>query len=313
MKLKKIITALMAIMILSLSVSVSADFVDMPNDYTRPALERAVANGLLKGTSETEISPYDTLTRAQMGAILVRSLGATAKADISGFGDVSSKEWYYDEMSRAVAMGAFYGDGSNLNPDAEITFEEAFCVLSRVYDLQYINENILNNCSDASAISDWALNDTKKMLTGGYWSLDGEGKINPQRPVMRVEFAIMMDNLVSTYITKPGTYTDIGEGNVLVKCEGVTFDKTTSMNDIFIADSVKGTTVFDDIDIERIVIRGGTASIKGTVGNVRAIRPSTVINLVSGQYKVKEQCKDGKKGLINAVHEKSYINLSTSL
>lgn len=313
MKIKKIFSVILAISLLSLTLSVSADFVDMPNDDTKPILERAVANGLLKGTSDTEISPYETLTRAQMGAILVRSLGAKTKANMSTFGDVSSREWYYDEMSRAVGMGAFYGDGYNLYPNDEITFEEAFCVLSRVYDLQYIDENVLNSCTDASDISDWAIEDTKKILTGGYWKIGDDGKLNPKKPVMRVEFAIMMDNLVTTYITEPGVYKELPIGNILVKCEGVTFEGTKTMDDIYIADSITGTTTFNNVDIERIIIRGGAASISGTVGNVRAIRPSTVINLLSGQYKIKDNCKDGNKGLISAVHERSYINLSSSI
>ena len=130
--------------LLSAAVAVSAyagvfaeSFSDMPNDWRTAAIENAVANGLISGMGDGTVAPDANITRAQMAAIIVRALGARNAADISMFADVSQDAWYYDELAKAVYMNAFSGDGQNMNPENNITFQECFTVLSRVFGLYY--------------------------------------------------------------------------------------------------------------------------------------------------------------------------------
>ena len=116
-----------------------ADFSDMPEEpVARQALETAVANNLLTGYETGEIKPDNNIKRAEMAAIIVRAFGAKNNADISNFIDMNPNQWYYDAMSKAVAMEVFQGDGINLNPESNITYQEAFAVLARVFDFQIV-------------------------------------------------------------------------------------------------------------------------------------------------------------------------------
>ena len=302
-------------MIVSLvSVSAFAAFVDMPkNEAEKAALTRAVENGLIKGISDTEIAPYMTLTRAQMGTIVVRAMGATREVKLTNFKDTPKKAWFYTDMSRAVAMGAFQGDGGNaLYPNKEITYQEAFLVLSRVFDLRYEKADALDGYADKDSVASWAKSGVAKIVSGGYY--DG-AKLNPTSPISRVEFAKIMDKLVTTYIDTPGTYKELPKGNTLVRCDGVVFDgvefeQTGSVYEgdiVIIGDGVKEVE-FKNIKGVNAAVRGGNATISGEVGLIRTAASDAYLIPVMGKFSVREYA-DGTKGVIDASVDGSYIVL----
>ena len=297
-----------------LSASAFAAFVDMPSDEAgKAALEKAVSNGLLNGVGNDMIAPYDIITRSQMGAIIVRAMGADNEADISKFTDVSKDKWYYSEMAKAVYMGAFEGDGgSNLYPDKAITYQEAFLVLSRVFDLRYIDENCLESYVDKDFVASWAEEGVKKIISGGYFSSD---MIGPSSPINRMEFAKVMDKLVANYIDEPGTYKELPQGNTLVRCDGVILDgiaanganNNTEGSLIIIGDGVSSVDIIN-ADGVHAVVRGKNANLSGCFGVVRAVVSGTSLTPDTKNISVKTYA-DGTKGVISAAVDGSYINL----
>lgn len=263
----KKVAAVCAMVAVSLSVSVTAfadTFSDMPNDWRTGAIENAVKNGLLSGMGDGTISPDTAVTRAQMAAIIVRALGAGESADISSFTDVSEDKWYYNEFAKAVYMNAFSGDTDNrLNPDSPITFQECFTVLSRVFGLcnritEEETEKYLSSYPDGSEVAEWARNYYASVLKGEYWNGGTSKLLRPKEYIKRGEFAVVMDNLIKTYITEPGEYKELPEGNVLVKCDGVVLDGLNFNSDVIIADAVSpdGVSLKDVVLYKRLVIRG---------------------------------------------------------
>lgn len=288
--------------------SVFADFTDMPNDSSRQALENAVKNGLLTGYDTGEIKPYDNITRAQMAAIITRAFGAESTADLSSYKDMKEGQWYYDAMSKAVAMNAFQGDGENLNPESNITFQEAFAVLARVFDLQssydiekivaeikkeaapsQMNTEALDKFSDKAEIADWAVPTTLAIVEGGYWS-GKDGALTPTAYINRSEFATVMDNLVQVYIDAPGEYTnEETDKNVLVRSKDVTLDNVKGEKSaVFVGDSADNVTLGSGVDIDKLVVRGGNVMAKGTYNQIRMIGHNIVTD-ISEVTKVKVQ------------------------
>ncbi len=297
---KTTVAAIMSAATMLSAASVFADFPDMPEDETRVALENAVENGLLTGYETGEIKPYDNITRAQMGAIIVRALGATQTADLSEFKDMNESQWYYDAMSKAVAMGAFQGDGENLNPEANITFQEAFAVIARIFDLQssqdmdkiYLSTKkiealpeytttALDEYTDSDKVAEWAFPTTLAIVEGRFWAPESK-ELRPTEYINRVEFAVLMDNLITTYVDEPGEYTEFEEGNVLVRSKDVVIDNVVGEKvDIFIGDGVDGeVTLGEGINVNRFIQRGGTVNVeKGNYNQVRVNGHNCVANL----------------------------------
>ena len=275
--MKKIIKLLATVLafcaVITSSVAFAQEFVDMPNNWTTAALKRAVENGLLNGDGD-KIMPDDNITRAQMAAIIVRAFGENTPADISKFVDVSADKWYYEEFARAVNMKAFSGsDDTHLDPENFITYQECFTVVSRVFALEEpADYSCLEQFSDYAKIDEWAKPHMAQVVGNGYWT-GIDGKLKPKDYITRSEFAVLMDNLVKTYINTPGVYRDLPQGNILIKSEGVIIEGLQTDDLIIIGDGLDEAknTQINLINLNHtstIVVRGGHVVITGTINDI---------------------------------------------
>ncbi len=303
--------SLLAAGALAFSVSAAAlaqEFVDMPDNWTTSALQNAVENGLLSGDGD-RIMPDDNITRAQMAAIIVRAFGATETADISRYTDVSADMWYYDEFSKAVAMGAFQGDGNLLKPDDFITFQECFSVVfntfflpepevydeaSNTYVMEDLDE-ILKDFSDKDEIADWAKVYAASIVKNGYW--DGiNGELTPTEYITRSEFAVLMDNLVKTYVNEPGTYTEFPEGNVMIRTPGVVLDNVNTAYDIYVGEGagLNGVEI-NNVTAQTLLLRiGGELSVSGDFGRLLIESPLLTADISQATFDYIASCEGSK-------------------
>lgn len=126
------------------------DFKDVDGHWAYNALDWAVENGVMTGTSEDTMSPDGFLTRAQMATMIDRLYGAYKGADISAFTDVAMGSWYYDYIAQAVQMGTLAGyDGNIMRPNDHITREQAIVVIARALCLMMEYDEDLSKFSDA--------------------------------------------------------------------------------------------------------------------------------------------------------------------
>ena len=276
--MKKLLAILMICILSVSSVAFAADFVDMPNDWSTAAIENAVENGLMTG-SDGYVYPNNNMTRAEMATIMVRACGATNDADISAFTDVSTSDWFYSAMSKAVAMGAFNGSDNRLNPENNITRQEAFVVLSRVFGLdtnEKTDVSVIDTFKDAAQVADWARSGVAAIISKGYVG-GADGYLNPTANITRAEFAVVMDRLVKYYIDDPETTTLPADGNVMIRVGGLKIDGVVTDKMVVIGDGV-GTSEMSMVNADlkdALVVRGGeNVMIDGGFANVKIIMPN---------------------------------------
>ncbi|MGI6040458.1 MAG: S-layer homology domain-containing protein, partial [Eubacteriales bacterium] len=288
---KRILSVFMALCILLGCMSTvfasepeAKEFSDMPENWATEALESAVANGLLRG-ADGKIMPDSPLTRAQMAAIIVRAFAAIDKSDISTYVDVRSSDWFADDIAKADKMGVMqgYGDGI-MNPNGNITREQAFTVLARALKLAPASD-IDVSFQDVDEISEWAKGPVYALVNAGYVQ-GSNGRLNPKSSIRRDEFAQLMYNLIKQYITDGGEYTEVAEGNIMVNAPGVTLKGVTIDGDLIIGDGVgDGEVILDDVIVTgRLVVRGGGENsiiIRGSssISNVIVARVDGVVRV----------------------------------
>lgn len=307
-------TAFFAVLIFMLiSVNAFAEFSDMPSGEDGDCLQRAVNNGLLTGYEDGTIRPGNPIKRSEMAAIMVRALGAKNMADISSYTDVSVSSWYHDDMAKAVEMEAFKGSSpQTLNPESEITRQEALIVLSRVFSLPSQNISVLERYTDSDSVSEWAREEVSKVVGGNY--LPEIQLLRPLDNMTRLEFAQIMDKLVSFYITESGVYTpeNMPQGNILVKADNVSFKGVSNDKTIYIGDGVKSQTVVSDSDLSYIIIRGGNLVFNsGKCYYARAIGKNTKITLTQNAMEFLKPYENGKYGSFYARPGYGEIHLSS--
>ncbi|GAB1475542.1 hypothetical protein MASR2M70_03740 [Bacillota bacterium] len=271
-------------------ISAGPAFADMPDNWSTAALNNAVENQLIRGYEENGtklIKADNSLTRAEMAAVVNRAFASASLADISKAADVESWAWYAKDMAKAVKMGTFALD-TKMRPGDKITRQEAFAVLSRAFKLAGADDKYkaLDKFSDKGNIAAWALKDLDGMAAAGYIQ-GSDGKLNPTANITRAEFAVVMNNLVKQYIDEAGTVTQVvAAGNVMVRVPGVTLKNVTVKGDLIIADGVgEGDVTLDNVKVEgRTVVRGGGENsivIKGN-SNIGKI----IVSKIDGKVRV---------------------------
>ena len=304
MKKTKIISFVSALA-MTLSVGITAGaFDDMPQGEMGEALQIAVDAGLINGIDDKTIAPYENITRAQMAAIVTRAFSANKNAVIT-FNDVADNAWYSDVVSKAVKMGAFEGDdNNNFNPENNITFQETYLVLSRIFGFDAYkpaNKDILlGDCgisvldpfSDKDEFADWAKDGGKYIVGNGGWQ-GIDGKLKPTEYITRGEFAMLMDSIVDVYIDKPGTYNGLGDGLIMVRCGGVTIENLKSNHNLVITYGVdeRGCEVKNSVVNGVTLVLGGVDKtpkmVKTFDGTMKELPDESYVNLNGHFYDVR--------------------------
>ncbi len=154
--MKKITALLLTIAFFATAIIsvVAVSFKDIPEDaYYKDAAVRMSERGILSGYGDGFYYGEESVTRAQIAALVCKMLGKTKEAEsLAGktdFKDVNEDGWYTGYINYAVANGIIVGDGDgNFRPDDYVKYEEVVKVIVCVLDL---DDNIKINPSDWSA------------------------------------------------------------------------------------------------------------------------------------------------------------------
>ena len=242
------------------------DFPDLPDDWSREALIKAVNNGLLTGANG-KLMPLSDMTRAQFAAVINKAFGATRMASLVEFTDVKASDWYFRDLAIAYQMGTFSGSNGKMNPNKPITREEVFVVLAKAFQLPLGNERSIMKFRDSADVADWAKPYVAAMIDAGYIN-GSNGLLNPKKVIKRNEAAAVMDNVVKHYITEPGIYTGTFNGNIIIRVPGVTFQDAVINGSLVVADGVgTGQVVFEGVEIKGATLIRGQAQVVETPRN----------------------------------------------
>ncbi|RRD95899.1 hypothetical protein EII17_02160 [Clostridiales bacterium COT073_COT-073] len=119
-------------------------FIDVkPEDYFAEAVNWAIENDIVKGTSENMFSPHNICTRAEMVTFLWRAVGSSPATILSPFSDVRTTEYYSEAVSWAAKNNVIRGINENqFGPDLNCTRAQMLAMLYRYANYPVSNERI---------------------------------------------------------------------------------------------------------------------------------------------------------------------------
>ncbi|MBR5542541.1 MAG: S-layer homology domain-containing protein [Oscillospiraceae bacterium] len=252
-------------------------FVDAPSadSWKYQGLNCAVNNGIMNG-HEDKLRPDDSLTRAEMVAMMVRVLDAhNIKADVSAFVDVSSGSWYYDYISSGVAANFINGSGNKMMPNSPITREQTFAVLARTFLFVPKTADASASFSDEAKLSSWAEYATNALIDAKVVLGDSTNTLRPSDNVTRAEMAALLDRIVCYFLKSGVDYSGRTiEGSVILSDASVNLNGVTINGDLYIVDGLgKAEVDLSGVTVTgRVVIRGGEAKIPAG-SNMQIVRP----------------------------------------
>lgn len=141
-KIRKLLCIFLLCVVLACPAKASSTFPDVDeNAAYAEAAEYLNEIGVMQGDTQGNFNPNKTVTRAQMAAIICRMLGEneSTSANESGFIDVPTSYWAYDNIVTASSLGVItgYNDGS-FRPDNTVSYKQAVTMIVRALD--YENE-----------------------------------------------------------------------------------------------------------------------------------------------------------------------------
>ncbi len=149
-----------ALLATGLAINVSADaepaaagsFADVPAEaWYAEAVAYVQEQGLMRGNTETEFAPAESLTRAMLVTVLYRLEDEPQVAGDDGFSDTVAGQWYSDAVLWATEQGVVNGYGNGLfGPDDNITQEQLRLIMSR-YASEATTQNIPGFTGGATA------------------------------------------------------------------------------------------------------------------------------------------------------------------
>ena len=235
------------------------DFKDVDDHWAYNALDWAVENGVMTGTSADTMSPDGLLTRAQMATMIDRLYGAYKGADISAFTDVAMGSWYYDYIAQAVQMGTMAGyDGNIMRPNDHITREQAIVVIARALCLMMEYDEDLSKFSDAGLVGSWAYADICRMVEKEFVAGYPNGMLGPKDNITRAQMAQILARIFS-HIHERGTLTGEYDDIVLVRGD-VDIRDAVFNGDLIIANGLaERELTLEDVTVKgNLVVWGGS-------------------------------------------------------
>jgi minor extracellular serine protease Vpr len=157
-------------------------FTDIDTSWARDKIQSLADKFLLNGTSEHTYSPKVNVTRAQFASMLVRALGLQGQTETSPFSDVTSSDWFTNDVTTAYKAGLVTGvDESQFKPNEIITRQDLTVMLARAIKLsglQVPKQSGNHAYVDASQFSSYA-NESIQMVTdlGLMEGFESEGKL----------------------------------------------------------------------------------------------------------------------------------------
>lgn len=218
--------------------ALAADFKDTDNHWAKDAINRWSDYGVVKG-SNGEFRPDSAMTRAEFAQVIANLLHLPDASSSVSFNDVADTDWFASAIKSCAAAGIIKGDGTNANPTAAITREEAMVMLGRA--LGVAEETGSLNYSDANQVASWAEGFVKAMTDKGYVHGVGANTLAPKNNINRASLMTIVDNAIKAYANKANSsVTAASDGITLVVEPGVTVNGTA--NDLVVAGGAKGGT-----------------------------------------------------------------------
>ena len=208
MKLKKIISAALAFLMLSGCIMIgsasAADDEGLPfkdvgkKKWFYDAVKYVYDGELMNGTTADKFEPNANLSRAMFITILGRLAGAeTKESDV--FPDIKKNSWYSGYVGWAVDAGVVKGyDDGTFKPNKSLSRQEMAVAVDRFINhlgCRMTSRGGMWNFTDQDKVAKWAVDSLAVLRNSGVVEGDQSGNFNPKNNITRAEAATIIMKL----------------------------------------------------------------------------------------------------------------------
>ncbi|TYA10180.1 S-layer protein [Paenibacillus faecis] len=170
-------------------------FSDLNGHWARLDVETMANKLIVKGTDDGRFEPEQSVTRAELAAMLVRMLGLVSASETAAFRDISGK-WYEAEITAAFRAGLVKGDeNGDFRPDAAVSRQEMFVMISRAMEtagFTHLSAERFALYADHATIAGWAAPAVESLTEAGLLKGNPSNLVKPLQTATRAEAAAIL-------------------------------------------------------------------------------------------------------------------------
>lgn len=208
--LKKTVALLTALSILVSGIMCSVyatSFSDTKGHWAESVIDKWSKKGVILGF-DGKFRPDEFIIRGDMAIILCR-VNNYDTLNENTFFDLSMSDYYADEILKLNNQGVILGADGLVRPIDNITREEAFVMINRIYKFEGTDAPQFD---DADSVSDWARADVFALCENGIVN-GSDGKINPGANITRAEVVQLLENISKPRVSIDSSFT-VGEDDI---------------------------------------------------------------------------------------------------
>ena len=163
------------------------------------AINVLASKGIINGTSATTFSPDSPINRAEIAALIVRTLSKLDPNADGGFNDVLRSDWYFGAIGSAKRYGIINGmTDTTFAPRSNITKEQIVAICARTLraEMKYRDpadvNAILSIYADAASIPQWGRADIALATRQDIVVRRTDGRFNGTATMTRGDAAIIL-------------------------------------------------------------------------------------------------------------------------
>ncbi len=169
-------------------------FKDISGHWAEDEIKKMADKGILNGKGDEKFSPDDSVTRAELAAIIARAF------DLSGstnkFSDVTDNAWYMPYICAVSEMGYINGADGLYRPDDTLTRQEIAVVLMNISKGRGMEKTSHSmNFTDSNKCSAWAKEAIDFVSSLGLMNGVGDNNFDPTGYVTRAQAAVILSRI----------------------------------------------------------------------------------------------------------------------
>lgn len=170
------------------SVNTNA-FSDIRNHWAKKEIEY-FANRNYVSSTKSNFYPDKSITRAEFIKLVNKTFNFSSLGT-EKFTDVSSKDWFYNEVRKGIKAGYISTKNSKFRPHDPITREEAAKIIVDIKNKRDTNYDKLNKYKDKYQVSSWAKSSVEGAIEQGYMG-QGSSYFRPKNNITRAEAVVTL-------------------------------------------------------------------------------------------------------------------------
>ncbi|MDR2750525.1 MAG: S-layer homology domain-containing protein, partial [Clostridiales bacterium] len=176
------------------------DILDLASEM-QTAINVLASKGVISGTSAVTFSPDAPINRAEIAALVTKTLSKLNPGQDGSFSDVLQSDWYFGAAGSAKKHGIMAGTSeSTFSPKTVIPKDQIVAVSARVLRLEMrykdpADDSSLAKFLDYKSFSDWSRADLSLAARENLFVLREDGLFSPSDSMTRGDAAVVLYRL----------------------------------------------------------------------------------------------------------------------